>query len=238
MLLNGKRTVFIGGSSGMGLAAAQLAVQEGATVVIAARSREKLARAKQDLGGGVAALPLDATDEGAVKAFFQQVGPFDHLLTTITSGERQAFLNLDVAAAKTHFEGKFWGQWLAARYGAPHLRAGGSITFFSGIWGHRPPGEVAVIAAMNSGIEGLARALAVELAPIRVNAVSPGLIDTPIYAGMPPEVKDAMFSAYGAATPVKRVGRPEEVARTVLYLMTNSFTTGSTIFVDGGYTLR
>jgi NAD(P)-dependent dehydrogenase (short-subunit alcohol dehydrogenase family) len=237
-MLTGKRAVFIGGSSGMGLAAAQLALKVGAQVVIAGRSREKLEQAKKEMGGRAEALSLNATDEAAVKAFFQQVGTFDHLVTTITSGERKAFLKLDMAVAKAHFDGKFWGQWLAAKYGAPQIKAGGSITFFSGIWSHRPPAEVAVIAAMNSGIEGLTRALAVELAPLRVNAVPPGLIDTPLYASMPAEVRKGMFAAYGAATPAKRVGRPEEVAQTVVYLMANTFTTGSIIFVDGGYILQ
>jgi NAD(P)-dependent dehydrogenase (short-subunit alcohol dehydrogenase family) len=237
-MLTGKRVVFIGGSSGMGLAAAQLALKFGAQVVIAGRSREKLEPAKKEIGDQVEALSLDATDEAAVKAFFQQVGAFDHLVTTINSGERKAFLKLDMAVAKAHFDGKFWGQWLAAKYGAPQIKAGGSITFFSGIWSHRPPAEVAVVAAMNSGIEDLTRALAVELAPLRVNAVAPGLIDTPLYASMPVEVREGMFAAYGAATPAKRVGRPEEVAQTVVYLMANAFTTGTTIFVDGGYTLR
>ena len=237
-MLTGKRAVFIGGSSGMGLAAAQLALKVGAQVVIAGRSREKLEQAKKEMGGRAEALSLDATDEAAVKAFFQQVGTFDHLVTTITSGERKAFLKLDMAVAKAHFDGKFWGQWLAAKYGAPQIKAGGSITFFSGIWSHRPPAEVAVLAAMNSGIEGLTRALAVELAPLRVNAVAPGIIDTPLYASMPVEVREGMFAAYGAAAPAKRVGRPEEVAQTVVYLMANAFTTGTTIFVDGGYTLR
>jgi NAD(P)-dependent dehydrogenase (short-subunit alcohol dehydrogenase family) len=96
---------------------------------------------------------------------------------------------------------------------------------------------LATVAAINSAIEGLTRALAVELAPIRVNAVSPGLIDTPIFSGLPPARKEALFQAFAAA-PVRRVGRPEEVAQTVLYLMTNTFTTGSTLYPDGGYLLR
>ena len=106
------------------------------------------------------------------------------------------------------------------------------------MWSQRPPAGVATVAAINGAIEALARALAVELAPIRVNAVSPGLIDTPIYSGMPAAQKEAVFKGFAAAAPVKRVGRPEEVAQTVLYLMTNTFTTGSTLYVDGGYLLR
>ena len=112
------------------------------------------------------------------------------------------------------------------------------MVFFSGIWSQRPPAGAAAIAAINGAIEALARALAVELAPIRVNAVSPGLVDTPIYDAMPPARREEMFRAFSEAAPVKRVGRPEEVAEAVLYLMGNSFTTGSTLYVDGGYLLR
>ena len=106
------------------------------------------------------------------------------------------------------------------------------------MWSQRPPAGVSVFAAINSAIEGLARALAVELAPLRVNAVSPGTVDTPIYAGMPAAAREDMFRAFAAAAPLGRVGRPEEVAQTVLYLMTSTFTTGSTLYVDGGFTLR
>ncbi len=104
-MLTGKRAIFIGGSSGMGLAAAQVALKFGAQVVIAGLSREKLEQAKKEMGGQVEDLSLDATDEAAVKAFFQHVGAFDHLVTTITSGERKAFLKLDMAVAKAHFDG-------------------------------------------------------------------------------------------------------------------------------------
>ncbi len=112
------------------------------------------------------------------------------------------------------------------------------MVFFAGMWSQRPPAGVATIAAINGAIEALARALAVELAPIRVNAVSPGLVDTPIYAGMPAAQKEALFEAFAVAAPVRRSGRPEEVAQTVLYLMANTFTTGSTLYPDGGYLLR
>ena len=112
------------------------------------------------------------------------------------------------------------------------------VSLFAGMWSQRPPAGVATIAAINGAIEALARALAVELAPIRVNAVAPGLVDTPIYAGLPVARKEALFKDFAAAAPVKRVGRPEEVAQTVLYLMTNTFTTGSTLYVDGGCLLR
>ncbi len=238
MDLNNQRIVIIGGSSGIGLATAKAAVASGARVVIAGRNLEKLAKAREAIGGQVEALPLDAGNEAAVKDFFEKVGEFDHLTTPGSSIRGGPFLSLETAQARADFDSKFWGQYHAAKYGAPKMRPGGSIVLFAGIWSQRPAAGYAAIAAINSAIEGLGRALAGELAPIRVNTVSPGLVDTPIYAGLPEAQRTATFAAFAAAAPVKRVGRPEDIAQTVLYLMNNSFTTGSTIYVDGGYTLR
>jgi NAD(P)-dependent dehydrogenase (short-subunit alcohol dehydrogenase family) len=233
-----KRLVIIGGSSGMGLATAKAATAAGAQVVIASRSWEKLDKARREIGGDTEAVSLDVRDEAAIQAFFDQVGEFDHLTTPGSEVAGGPFLTRDTAAVRADFDSKFWGQYLAAKYGAPHIRPGGSIVFFAGIYSQRPSAGVAGIAAINSAIEGLARALAVELAPIRVNAVSPGLIDTPIFAGMSKKDRDEMFQQFAAAAPLNRVGRPEEIAQTVLYLMANTLATGSTLYVDGGYTLR
>ena len=238
MTLQDQRLVIIGGTSGIGLATAKAAAARGAQVVIGGRHYDKLEKAKQEIGGAVEGLTLDVSDEGEIKAFFEWVGKFDHLATPGSTIHGGPFLSLDSASARADFQSKFWGQYLAAKYGAPRLRPGGSMVFFAGMWSQRPPAGVATVAAINGAIEALARALAVELAPIRVNAVSPGLIDTPIYAGLPAAQKEAAFKGFAAAAPVKRVGRPEEVAQTVLYLMTNTFTTGSTLYVDGGYLLR
>ena len=238
MLFAHKRIVIIGGSSGMGLATAKAATAAGAQVVIASRSRDKLEKARGEIGGDTQALTLDVRDEAAIKAFFDEVGQFDHLATPGNEAAGGPFLTRDTAAVRTDFDSKFWGQYLAAKYGAPLMRPGGSIVLFSGIYSQRPSPGVSGVAAINSALEGLARALAVELAPIRVNAVSPGLVDTPIFDYMPKEAKDEMFQRFAAAAPVKRVGRPEEVAHAVLYLMASPLTTGTTLFVDGGYTLR
>ncbi len=238
MTLQDKRIVIIGGTSGMGLATAKAAAALGAQVVIGGRTIEKLERAKKEIGGQVTGLTLDVGEEAQIKTFFAEVGKFDHLTTPGSTIHGGPFLTLDSASARADFQSKFWGQYLAAKYGAPLVRPGGSMVFFSGIWSQRPPAGAAAIAAINGAIEALARALAVELAPIRVNAVSPGLVDTPIFAGMPPARREEMFRAFSEAAPVKRVGRPEDVAAAVLYLMGNSFTTGSTLYVDGGYLLR
>jgi NAD(P)-dependent dehydrogenase (short-subunit alcohol dehydrogenase family) len=238
MLFAGKRLVIIGGSSGMGLATAKAATAAGAQVVIASRSREKLEQARREISGDTEIMPLDVRDEAAIQAFFDRVGEFDHLTTPGSEATGGPFQTRDTAGVRADFDSKFWGQYLAAKYGAPRIRQGGSIVFFSGIYSQRPSAGVSGIAAINSAIEGLARALAVELSPIRVNAVSPGLVDTPIFDGMQKEAKADMFQRFADAAPIRRAGRPEEVAQAVLHLMANSFTTGTTLFVDGGYLLR
>ena len=238
MRFQGKKIVVIGGSSGMGLATARAAAAEGARVVIASRSEEKLRQAKTQIQGSVEGLTINVVDEGSVKAFFDRVGEFDHLTTPGSEAVLGPFLSLDTQAARKAFDSKFWGQYQAAKYGAPKIRTGGSITFFAGIWSQRPIPRASVVAAINSAIEGLGRALAMELAPIRVNTVSPGIVDTPLYAGMASDKREAMFREAAASIPAKRVAKPEEIAQTVLYLMANGYTTGSTLYVDGGATLR
>jgi NAD(P)-dependent dehydrogenase (short-subunit alcohol dehydrogenase family) len=234
----GQKIVVIGGSSGMGLATAKAAAAEGARVVIASRSEEKLRQAKAQIQGSVEVLTANVLDEISMRSFFEKVGEFDHLTTPGSEAVMGPFLELDTQAARKAFDSKFWGQYHAAKYGAPKIRPGGSITFFSGIWSQRPIPRASVVAAINSAIEGLGRALAVELAPIRVNVVSPGIVDTPLYGGMPPDKREAMFKQVAASIPAKRIGKAEEIAQTVLYLMTNGYTTGSTLCVDGGTTLR
>lgn len=237
MSLKEKKVVIIGGSSGMGLASAKAAAAEGAYVLIAGRSQEKLHRALSEIEGEADAHTLDVTREEEVRNFFAQLGAYDHLVTTAATGAVGPFLEMETAAVRGVFESKFWGQYLAARYGATGIRQGGSITMFAGVASEKPlPGLVAY-AAVNGAIEGLCRTLAVELAPLRVNVVSPGIVNTPAYADMPGDKREAMFSALGSQLPVKRIGRPEDVARTVLYLMQNGFTTGTVIHVDGGHRL-
>lgn len=238
MKLKGKRVVIIGGSSGIGLATAKMAVSEGALVVIASRSLGKLEKAATEIPGKVEVVTVDIREENSLKQFFDDVGEFDHLTTPggeVTGGN---FLDLDLQEAKKAFDSKFWGQYQAAKYGAPKIRSGGSITLFSGGNSQRPLPQASVRAAVNSAVEGLARALATELSPIRVNAVSPGPVDTPLHDHLPKERRDALFQAIASSLPLKRIGKAEDIAHTVLYLMTNDFTTGSTLFVDGGYTLR
>lgn len=234
MRFQGQRIVIIGGSSGIGLATAKMAAAEGATVVIGGRSEEKLHQAKGQIHRDVEAFSVNVTDEISVKTFFDKVGEFNHLTTPGSEAAMGPFLELDTKAARAAFDSKFWGQYYAAKYGAPRMRPEGSITFFAGVWSQRPVPGSSVITAINSAIEGLSRSLAIELAPIRVNSISPGITDTPIYSRMPADQREAMFKDTAESLPVKRIGRPEEIAEAVLFLMNNGYTTGSTLFVDGG----
>ena len=234
-MLNGKKVVIVGGSSGMGLAGAKAAAEHGAHVIIAGRSEEKLNAALEQIKGKAEAHVGDFTVEESVSAFFDKIGNFDHLVVTAGGRVQPApFVGTGTSVARTVLEGKFWVQYNVAKHGAKHVNPGGSITLFSGIFSRRPSKGFAALAANNGAIEALGRALAVELAPIRVNVISPGLVDTPIYHAMPEEQRKSMFASTAEALPVGRIGSPEDVAETMPYLMQNGYTTGSVVDVDGG----
>ena len=237
MPLKEKKAVVIGGSSGIGLAITKTLVNSGAHVVIASRSSNKLDEAQRIIGVNTTAYRLDVTQEEKVRQFFEDIGLFDHLVCTAVIGANAPFLKMNTADARTVFKTKFWGQYYAARYGAPMIRPGGSITLFSGIASQKPVEGLTAIAAANGAIEALCRSLAVELGPIRVNTVLPAVIDTPQYDRMPDKKRKKYLEHYGAKLPVKRPGNPDDVAATVLYLILNAHTTGTLAEVNGGYRL-
>lgn len=235
MSLKNKRIVIIGGSSGIGLATAARALQEGAVVTVASRSTDKLQRAKQQLGQNLLIKSVDMRDENSLRALYSEIGQFDHLLTPGGEVEFIPFVNQPTESAKRSFESKFWGQHNAAKHAVPHLTQNGSITFYSGAASQRPVASFAIGAAINSAIESLGRALAVELAPIRVNTISPGLTDTPIFDYLSETERKNMFANYAATLPLKRVATADDIAKAAIYVMGNDYVTGSTLSVDGGY---
>jgi NAD(P)-dependent dehydrogenase (short-subunit alcohol dehydrogenase family) len=228
--LGGRHVVVLGGSSGIGLELSRLVREHGGTVTIIARDEQRLAAAAEELGG-VNAVAADLREIDTLSAKIAAIGPFDHLV--ITAGT-VAFGTL----AQT--EPAQWRQILEERIIGPlsviktaRINEGGSIVLFSGTLAHRPSIGSAPISAAVAGVEALVRALAVELAPLRVNAVAPGLVDTPLLDSLG-KSKVELLSSTAAKLPVGRVGEPKDVARLVLHVLTNPYITGTTFAIDGG----
>jgi NAD(P)-dependent dehydrogenase (short-subunit alcohol dehydrogenase family) len=234
--LGGKRVVVFGGASGAGLAAAKLCATQGAEVIIAGRGTEKLDAVKKESGGKIATHSVDGKDLAAVKAFFTEVGAFDHLVIPAGQTNRGGSF-LDDITDKTFrdtFDGKFWVQISVAQAGARNIRAGGSITFFSGGANRRAIKGMVNIAAVNGAIDAVVPTLALELAPTRVNSVSPGTLRTSYWTGVPDDALEQIFDRMAKALPVGRVGTADDIANAVLFLLTTGYVTGTVLAVDGG----
>jgi len=230
MQLAGKKVVVVGGSSGIGLATAALAKREGADVIIASRHVVRLDAVAEKLNA--IAIPADVTNDDSVVSLFRSCGPVDHVVVTAAQLRTGPFKTVAIEDVRSTMEGKFWGAWRVAR--AADIRPGGSLTLVSGFLSIRPRPNSAIVSAANGALESLARALALELAPVRVNAASPGIIDTPIRAAMPEEARRDLLARTAAVLPVGRVGMGEDIARQILGFMTIGFATGSIVYIDGG----
>lgn len=238
MALQAKKVVVLGGSSGIGLAVAQAAAREGANLAIISSNADKLEAARKTLPAGAASQVADLATEDAIRGLFEKLGPFDHLVYTAGETLRLSPLaTMDMDWARGFFGLRYWGALMAARYAAPHINQGGSITLTGGSAGQRPQAGWTIAASICSATEGLTRALAMELAPLRVNVVSPGIVKSPLWDAMPVPEREALYQQVAEALPLKHVGTPEEVAESYLYLMKQSYGTGQRITVDGGGTL-
>jgi NAD(P)-dependent dehydrogenase (short-subunit alcohol dehydrogenase family) len=235
MTLNGKRIAVLGGSSGIGQAVAQAAAQEGASLVIASSNRARIDAALKTLPANAEGHAVDLGSEAAIAALFAGLGGFDHLV--YTAGENLQLANLDkldMDWAHGFFGVRYWGAFAAVKYAAPHIRPGGSITLTSGLASARPHAGWSVASSICGAMEGLTRALAVELAPIRVNIVSPGVVKSPLWDAMPASEREALYAGMADKLLLKQVGEPEELAESYLYLMKQTYGTGQVIGVDGG----
>jgi len=236
MELRDKRVVVLGGTSGIGLAVAEAAAGEGARVAIASTRRTSVDAALARLPGGAEGHALDLRDEVAVRDLFAAIGPLDHVV--FTAGESLPLgpiADMELPSARHFFELRYWGALTAAKYAAPLIRPGGSIVFTSGIAGARPPqAGWALGASICGAMEGLTRALAIELAPIRVNIVVPGFVKTPLWNDIPEVLREEMYATVKEKLPVRRIGEPDDLAAAYLFLMKQRFATGQSFVIDGG----
>jgi NAD(P)-dependent dehydrogenase (short-subunit alcohol dehydrogenase family) len=231
MSFAGQRILIVGGASGIGYAVAEAAMADGASVVVGSTNVDRVNAAAVELGANGAV--IDVRDEDGLAAFFAASGGFDHIVTTAGDwgGVRGKSLGeLDLRAARAAFDVRYWGALALAKHGAPTLNEGGSLTITDGTFAHLPQKGGVVSTSAAGAIEHLARGLAVELAPIRVNCVCPGLIHTAVWDATPPGRLEAM----SAKQLIPRAGTPAEAAEAYLYLMRATFTTGQVIMVEGG----
>jgi NAD(P)-dependent dehydrogenase (short-subunit alcohol dehydrogenase family) len=236
MRLSGKKVVVVGGGSGIGLAVSKMAQREGASIVILGRSQGKLDQAKALIGEGTQTLSVDVMNEEAVAKAFAEMGDFDHLFISAQDASTATLAETTREKLGMTIDSKIWGAIHVVRQAVSKLSAQGSITFISGLASRRGYPGFAVAGAANAGIEALARNLAVELSPIRVNIVCAGVgvIDTEMLDKVFGEGKNEVVESISEKLPVKRIGKPEEVADAVIFLMNNGFATGTTLLLDGG----
>ncbi len=231
--VKGTRVLVVGAGGGIGAATARAFAAAGARVVPAGRPGPKLSQIAAEIGCEVAA--LDILDDAAIEGFFAGTEPFEHVVVAAAATKSGALADLPLDDAKASMESKFWGAYRIAR--AARVVDRGSITFVSGFLSHRPSVSSVLQGAINAALEALGRGLALERSPVRVNTVAPGLIDTPLWDGMPDPDRKAMFAQTADRLPVRRIGRPEDIAQAILFVATNAFATGTTVTVDGGGTI-
>lgn len=238
-VLAGKKVIVIGASAGIGMATAAHALRAGAEVALSARGAERLQRAAETLakeGGRIAHETLDMRDRMAVAGYLARQAPFDHLILSGATVYRTTFSDMEEDKAKGSVHAKFWGPFWAAYDARDHIRRGGSVVFYSGVANRRPVPGYVIGAVIDGAIDAATRSLAHEFAPrgIRVNCISPGIIETAYVERIPPEVKEELFGIYARKVPVGRVGQADDCALAAMYLMTNGYVTGEVIAVDGG----
>jgi NAD(P)-dependent dehydrogenase (short-subunit alcohol dehydrogenase family) len=233
--LKDKRIVLLGGTSGFGFATAKAAGEEGAQIIVASSRQQRVDSALAELPEGSLGYTVDLTNEQQIENLFKQIGEFDHLV--FTAGETLQLSELSTLKmddGRQFFNIRYWGALLAAKYGSQYVRKGGSITLTNGTIGLRPWKGWTVAASITGAIESLTRAQAVELAPIRVNAVCAGMVRTELWGNMSEADREGMFNDVGGKLLTGKIGETEDIAETFLYLMKGNYTTGQIVVADGG----
>ncbi len=234
--LEGRDVVVIGGTSGIGLATATMAQEVGARVTVVGRDQARLAAAVEQLGQRARGVAFDVADEVAVQDLFGSLEHVDHVALLAGSRVDGEIATLDTSTIQGPVNDRLWGALYVCRYAAPKM-TDGSITICTGVGVGRPRRGSAVVAAAAGASEILARAVAQEIAPIRVNVIRPGVVDTPLLSRVAGERRDQMIASQAKRIPLGRIARPEEIAHAILFLMTNTYVTGTTLTVDGGVSL-
>jgi NAD(P)-dependent dehydrogenase (short-subunit alcohol dehydrogenase family) len=236
--LENKTVVIIGGSQGIGLDTAKEAIAKGANVTIASRSNEKLEKAKAFLDGNVSTYQLDGSNEEEVKTFFEQFDAINHLVISSSGAYGGPIQELDLNMAKELFNSKLWVQMNAVKHASPKMGKGDSITLFSGIVSKKAIVGQMPYTGVGGAVESLGKMLALELAPTRVNVITPGFIHTTAWdAFMPEEQQNEFFKGFAESLPVKQIGVAKDVSKGVLFFMESDYVTGAVLDIDGGQKL-
>lgn len=236
--LKNQKVIILGGSSGLGLATAQAAAAEGAEVVIVSSNQQRIDKALQTLPVNSKGFAVSLDKEENIKTFFEMIGNFDHLV--YTAGENISMSMVDdteIEKGKDFFTIRFWGAFAAIKYGKPHINEGGSINLMSGNFGQRPVAGYSLGATICGAMDAFTRAMAVELAPIRVNNIAAGIIDTNLWNNMNEADREGFFNHLENTLLLKRVGQSEDIAQAFVYLMKQTYTTGQSLIIDGGAVL-
>jgi NAD(P)-dependent dehydrogenase (short-subunit alcohol dehydrogenase family) len=228
--LKGQRLLVVGAAGGIGKVTTEALAAAGATITAVGRTKATVEAVARSVAGE--ASQLDVRDNDQVERFFADRPPFDHVVVTAASTLVGPVASLSLEDAKAAMDRKFWGAYRLAR--AVKVNEGGSITFVSGVLSQRPSAASVLQGSINAALEALAGGLALERAPVRVNAVSPGLIDTPLHDRMPADARHALYERMRATLPARRMGQAQDVAQAIVFVATNDFVTGSTVSVDGG----
>ncbi|GAA0538369.1 SDR family oxidoreductase [Chitinophaga japonensis] len=232
------KVVIAGGTSGIGLATAAMLANDGASVIITGRSPWKLEQALSVLPSTAKGETVDAGDAVKMKDFMKSAGQIDHLVLAVSGAKGGGlFKELDLAQLWAGFEEKFFPQLQTLQAALPYLSRNGSVTFITAVSARAQAPGTSGLGAVNGALELMVPVLAKELQPLRVNAVSPGVIDTPWWNFLPEDTRQATFRQYADASPVARIGQPEDIAQAIALLVRNTFITGQVITVDGGLML-
>lgn len=235
--LDRKRVLIVGAGSGIGAATAELVAELGGTPILAGRNRSSLELVAQRIGHNCQIVVVDVTNSANVVEMYKAVGSIDHVVITAAELYYESFIDFDLEHARKVFDVKFWGAVYVVRYGFSLLKNDSSIVLLGGLASDRPGNNTSMISAVNGAVTSLGKALAVELSPIRVNVVSPGVTATGSWNFMNEVERGKFFESVAQSNPAKKVGEPVDIASAIVFAMTNTYLTGEIIAVNGGGSL-